>query len=121
MTLSQRINLILLLLFLNLFAAGCVTTPEGRQSDPPPILAQDELFRPYTKIGKIEVTRNVYAHFDYMIMPDIREWGWSALRAEAEKMGADAVILPEVTGNTFTFMLIPSTEYRASGEAIKFK
>ena len=134
MTLSQRINLILILLFLNLSVAGCATTPDGQQSDPPPqqtghldpangvttpevqqsepppILAQDQLFRPYVKIGKIEVTRNVYAHFDYMIVPDIREWAWRSLRAEAEKLGADAVILPEVTGTTFTFMFVPSTE-----------
>jgi hypothetical protein len=100
--------------------AGCATTQENR-NEPPPILAHDELQRPYVKIGKIEVTREVFSHFDYMIAPDIMGWSLGALRSEAEKMGADAVILPEVRGNTFTFMFIPSTEYRATGEAIKFK
>jgi len=37
-------------------------------------------------------------------------------------MGADTVIFPEVTGQTTTFaVVVPSTEYRASGVAIKFK
>ena len=87
----------------------------------PPILAQDELFRPYVKLGRIRITREVYGVLDSKIFPDIREWGYTAIRAEAEKMQADAVILPEVTGATTTYLFVPSTEYRATGVAIKFK
>lgn len=87
----------------------------------PPILEQDELFRPYTKLGRIRITREVYGILDSKIFPDIREWGYSAIREEADKMQADAVILPEVTGATTTYLFVPSTEYIATGVAIKFK
>jgi hypothetical protein len=53
--------------------------------------------------------------------PDIREWGLRVIREEAAKMDADAVILPEVTGHSTTLLVLPTTEYRATGIAIKFK
>lgn len=118
MLFPKRTNLILLLLVLTLSITGCATTFTGTL---PPILTQDEIACPYNSIGKIQVSRDVYGPFDYNITPAIREWGRDALRAEAGKMGADAVIFPEISGNSFTFIFIPSTEYRAVGEAIKFK
>ncbi|MDD2367516.1 MAG: hypothetical protein PHN84_15295 [Desulfuromonadaceae bacterium] len=75
---------------------------------------------PYTKIGRIQITREVYGA-DYAITPDITEWGHNAIRNEADKMGADAVISAEVTGRTTSYNLFPSTEYRATGIAVKFK
>ena len=114
---------IMSLMLLILIEVGCSTTnpnpPPPREL--PPILAQDELLRPHTKLGRIQVTREIYGILDYKLNPDILEWGYSAIRAEADKMGADAVILPEVTGATTTYIFIPSTEYRATGVAIKFK
>ncbi|MDD5284343.1 MAG: hypothetical protein PHD54_00670 [Desulfuromonadaceae bacterium] len=99
--------------------AGCATRPLN-DSLFPPILSQDEVVRSYEKLGRIEITREVYLS-DGLISNDIREWGFSAIRKEAAKMGADAVIFPEITGaHTMTIML-PSTEYRATGIAIKFK
>ncbi|MFA7059281.1 MAG: hypothetical protein WC156_00505 [Pedobacter sp.] len=123
---------IISLMLLLLLTIGCNTPnpkicsppsppPPPPLRDLPPILAQDELFRPYAKLGRIRITREVYGIFDSKIFPDIREWGYSAIRAEAEKMRADAVILPEVTGATTTYLFLPSTEYRATGVAIKFK
>ena len=85
-----------------------------------PILSQDELIRPYIKLGRIQVTREVYGT-DYAVSPDITAWGLSAVRQEAAKLGADAVMLPEVTGRTITSGILPLTEYRATGFAIKFK
>jgi len=122
--LIQRCRLILMsLLLLTLFIGGCAlltgNIPAGR--DLPPILAQDELIRPYTTIGRIQVTREVYGIVDPLMTPEMREWGHAAIRAEAAKMGADAVILPEVTGRSITYLVIPSTEYRATGVAIRFK
>jgi hypothetical protein len=99
--------------------ASCSTMPPSREL--PPLLTQDELIRPYIKLGRIQVSRDVYGIADYQTPPDIREWGLSAIREEAAKLGADAVILPEVTGHTTTFLIIPTTEYRATGVAIKFK
>lgn len=85
-----------------------------------PILSQDELTRPYTKLGRIRITREVFGA-DYSLSPDIMAWGFSAVREEAGKMGADAIILPEVSGGTTLYGVMPSTEYRATGFAIKFK
>ena len=106
-----------------LLCYGCSTTKTNTPPprDPPPILTQDEIIRPYVQLGRIKISREVYGILDYRLSPDILEWGLDSLRAEADKMGADAVILPEVIGNTFTFVVIPSTEYRATGVAIKFK
>jgi len=107
------------MLFLLLPVTSCVTLPPMREL--PPILAQDELIRSYVVLGRVKATREVYGIVDYQLTPDIREWGLTAIRTEASKMDADAVILPEVTGHTVTYLVMPTTEYRATGIAIKFK
>jgi hypothetical protein len=107
-----------LVLLLSLLTSCATLMP---MYDLPPIIAEDEMVRPHVKLGRIQVTREVYGVVDYQLPPDIREWGLNAIRAEAAKMGADAVILPEVSGHSVSFVLIPTTEYRASGIAIKFK
>lgn len=99
---------------------GCSYTPQTLRNDTFPVLSQDELNRPYTKLGRIQVTRETYGS-DNTLSSDIKAWGLAALRQEAEKMGADAIMLPEVTGRTTSHGIIPSTEYRATGFAIKFK
>jgi hypothetical protein len=113
---------ILLIIFPLIAAAstGCSTNRHNVRTDEIPILSQDELIRPYIKLGRIQVTREVYGT-DYSISPDISAWGLSVVRQEALKLGADAVMLPEVTGRTTTSGIIPLTEYRATGFAIKFK
>ena len=117
-TLRNATTLVSVMILLSLFAA-CSTLPPTR--DLPPILAQDELIRAHVKLGRIQVSREVYGIIDYQLTPDIRDWGLTAIREEAAKMGADAVILPEVTGHTVTYLVMPTTEYRATGVAIKFK
>src|SRR6185369_16364983 len=76
----------------------CSTMRHTSHNDVLPILSQDELIRPYTKLGRIKVTREVYGT-DYSRTSDINAWGLAAVRQEAEKMGADAIMLPEVTGS----------------------
>jgi uncharacterized protein YbjQ (UPF0145 family) len=117
---TQRnlVQLIFITFFL-LVIAACTVLPPTREL--PPILAQDELIRTYEKLGRVQASREVYGIADYQLTPNIREWGFSAIREEAAKMGADAVILPEVTGQTTTYLALPTTEYRATGIAIKFK
>ena len=109
---------------LSLLLAGCSAVPISKKGgDPPPVLSQDELLRPYVTLGRIQIVREVY-FTDYAIDPNLQEWGLQALRAEAEKMDADAVILPEITSRAITIVLFPAfpaSEYRASGVAIKFK
>ena len=112
--------LLIVLLLLSTLSTGCSTIRRSMQADELPILSQDELIRPYIKLGRIQVTREVYGT-DYSITPDITAWGLSAVRQEAVKLGADAVMLPEVTGRTTTSGIFPLTEYRATGFAIKFK
>jgi hypothetical protein len=111
------------LLFLILSIGGCASLNAQffGARELPPILSQDELIRPHTKIGRIQITREVYGIVDPQMTPDIREWGYTAIRNEAAKMGADAVVLPEVSGRSITYLVIPTTEYRATGVAIRFK
>lgn len=99
---------------------GCNVLRPVYTGEMPPLLSQDELIRPYVKLGRIQVTRETYGS-DYSMTPDIKEWGSNAVRMEAAKMEADAVILLEVEGRTTTYGILPSTEYRATGVAIKFK
>lgn len=116
-----RLGSLAVLLFLMI---GCSTLPVTgpTQDGLPPVLAQDELLRPYRTLGRIQVTRDVYFS-EYTLTPNLQEWGIKALREEARKMGADALILPEVTSRQKATILLPAfdaTEYRATGTAIKF-
>lgn len=83
----------------------------------PPILSQDELIRPYTTLGRIQVTLDQYI----VPLPDVQEWGQRALREEAGRMGADAVTFPEISSRPAPHIVVPATEYRAAGVAIRFK
>ncbi len=112
---------LLLCLSLLLLLAGC-TLPLFNSStgEGVPLLSTEEITRPYAKLGKIQVTRESFGP-DYSLSPDIKAWGFTAIRQEAEKMGADAVLNPEISGHTTTSGFMPSTEYRATGIAIKYK
>ncbi|MDR3579270.1 MAG: hypothetical protein P4L44_04825 [Oryzomonas sp.] len=113
----------LLALVMTLLLVGCAGVDSNTRDDSsglPPIMTQDELVRPYIKLGRIQVTREVFTT-DALIKTDVYDWGTAALRREAAKMGADAVIFPEVNGDKITNGLLPSTEFRATGVAIKFK
>ena len=120
----KRVNklsiLFIFLLIASSLLSGCSMTNQASHNDGLPILSQEELIRPFTKLGRIQVIRETFGG-DYTLSPDIREWGIAAVRQEAEKMGADAIMLPEVTGHRSTYGLVPSTEYIATGFAIKFK
>jgi len=114
----------MLLMLLGLSASGCLMLPASND-ELPPILTQGEIIRPYEKLGRIQITREVYVFDVSPVSANMRAWGFQALREEAAKMHADAVILPEVTGHTTTPVMLPSvrpaTEYRATGVVIKFK
>lgn len=105
---------------LALGTGGCSLLRPVGYMDLPPVLSQDELTRPYTRLGRIQVTRESY-WTDHTANPEIKEWAYNAIQREAGKMGADAVIHVEVDGGTTVFGLLPTTEYRATGIAIKFK
>jgi hypothetical protein len=121
---QSKTSLFLLGISLQLLLIGCSAIPISTElGDPPPVLSQDELLRPYSTLGRITIVREVY-FTDYAMEPNLQQWGQQALQTEAAKMGADAVILPEITSRAITIVLFPAfpaSEYRASGVAIKFK
>jgi hypothetical protein len=119
---GARVNIcrtMLALLVAVTFLTSCATSllHFGSDAGLPPILAEDELIRPYSKLGRIQIAVEIYGPE----LPNLQEWGFRALREEASKMGADAVILPEVTSHPSTYLIVPSNEYKATGVAIKFK
>lgn len=117
---KTRHSALLVIVAVTALLCSCSTTRNHSHEEDLPVLSQDELIRPYTKLGRIQISREVIGS-DYSLSPDIRAWGLAAVRQEAEKLGADAIMLPEISGHTTTTGIIPSTEYRASGIAIKFK
>ncbi|ABB30984.1 hypothetical protein GeomeDRAFT_3079 [Geobacter metallireducens RCH3] len=105
-----------------LLTAACATLTPTTALDPnklPPILAQDEIIRPYTKIGTVEVSRERLGHIDDL-KNEADEWAYDALGAEAAKLGADAIILPEVQAKKGSYLFFPSTSIKAKGIAIRF-
>lgn len=124
MPIRHCLRQLLTALCLIIFLSGCSAIPMSKPArELPPVLAQDELLRPYTKLGRIQIVREVYIT-DYWLEPNLQEWGLKSLREEAARMGADALIFPEVTSRAVTIVLLPTfpaTEYRATGIAIKFK
>lgn len=110
-------NLVPVMLLLAV-CGGCATVTFNAGA--PPILRQDELLRPYNKVGTIEVRRvRHFAKED--LTPADYNWAYDALRAEAAKIGADAVILPEVKVEMDTYIVFPKSEMTARGTAIKFR
>ncbi len=115
---SKRDLPVLLLLFVILLGGGCATARLNVNS--PPVLTQDELLRPYYKVGVIEVRRSRYGDRADLSLEDY-SWAKDALRAEAAKIEADAVILPEVSVEVHRYIFFPKSEMRAKGTAIKFR
>ncbi len=125
MSVSAKIFKLFSLLVICFMLDACSAIPITKpyQDDLPSVLAQDELLKPYVKLGRIQIVREVY-FTDFGINPNLQEWGVKSLQEEAQKLGADALILPEVTSRQLTIVLFPTfpaTEYRATGMAIKFK
>lgn len=105
-----------------LLTTACATLTPATAPDPntlPPILAQDEIMRPYTKLGTVEVSRERLGHIDDL-NNEADEWAFDALGAEAAKIGADAIIFPEVRAEKGKYLLVPSTSIKAKGIAIRF-
>lgn len=112
-------NKILATFLLLLILSGCATSMvyTDNANSIVPILSQDELIKPYTKLGKINISVDLFLS----PFPDVKEWGERALKDECEKLGCDAVIFPEISSRPAPHLIIPANEYRATGIAIKFK
>lgn len=103
-----------------LIVAGCATTSTQPPEQLPPLLAQDELLRPYAKVATLEVRRTRWGHSDDLA-PDDYSWAYEALRREAARIGADAVIIPEVRVRVENYYSYPVSEMNAKGIGIKFQ
>lgn len=99
--------------------SGCATMKSGDR-ELPPLLAQDELLRPYVKLAVVEVNREQFGDM-YELKTEDYAWVYQALREEAAKIDADAVILPEVKVEATSYILFPSSDVHGRGIAIKFR
>lgn len=99
--------------------SGCATTNSGGR-ELPPLLTQDELLRPYVKLAVVEVNREQFGDV-YELKTEDYNWAYQALREEAAKIGADAVILPEIKVEATSYILFPSSIVNGRGIAIKFR
>ena len=106
-------------LLLGLLFSGCAGT--GRTAGGlPPIFGQEELTRPYTKVGLLTVSRERYGSPEDLTPADY-DWAYRALRTEAARIDADGIILPEVRVQNSTYIFFPSTEISAHATAIRFR
>ncbi|HJV67191.1 MAG TPA: hypothetical protein VJ550_15770 [Geomonas sp.] len=107
---------VLLIVATSLGCAQVAVHTEGT----PPVLAPDEVLRPYEKVGTIEIGRTRYGE-PSELTPDDYSWAYHALREEAARLKADAIIYPEVTIKLHKFFFYSTTDIKAKGIAIKFK
>ncbi len=108
---------LIFLVLAGLITTSCAYFKSAGPPELPPILAPDEIIRPYITMGRIQITIDRYGPQ----IENVSQWGANALREEASKMGADAVMLPEINSRPTSYLIVPSAEYTARGVAIKFK
>lgn len=116
----KRCSVSALMLISLALGAGCARVSVHTGSLPP-ILTQHELNRPYDELGVVSVRRDrTGAPTD--ISPADYTWAYDALRSEASKIGADAVIYPEVNISVEQYYVVfPTSHVSAKGIAIKFR
>lgn len=98
---------------------GCRTTPASVM-EMPPVLAQEEILRPYQQVAVLEVQRKRYGSPEDLT-PEDYTWVYDALRKEANRLGADAVIFPEVKVEVDNYYFFPTSIMRGKGTAIRFE
>jgi hypothetical protein len=115
----KRFSMILLF-FCTLSTLCSCATVKIHTEGLPPILAQDELLRPFERVATVSVRRHRYGDPSDLTPADYN-WAFDAMREQARRIGADAVILPEVTVELHRYIFYPVSEMTAKGVAIKFK
>jgi hypothetical protein len=101
-----------------LLVSGCASVQVNTENLPP-VLTQSEIFRPYHKVADVQVSRERYGAITD-ISPEDYQWAYKALEIEAKRIGADAVILPEIKVELDNYIMFPSSHINARGVAIKF-
>jgi uncharacterized protein YbjQ (UPF0145 family) len=88
-------------------------------SQPVVIKAEDLVGRGYERVGQVQVTRERLGA--EVLTADDFGWANGALQEEARKMGADAILQPELFIKSESLLFIPVTEIRARATAIRFR
>ena len=109
-------------IFMVLWIAFSLMACAGLQQSsalPVVVKAEDLVGRGYERIGHVQVAKERYG-VDVLSADD---YGWAhvALQEEARKIGADAILQPELTINSQSLLLVPITEIRARATAIRFR
>ena len=111
---------LLAVVMMTLCACTSMENLNNHSLEAPPILRPDDVMgRSYQKTGSFVITRYIMGSMHEMDAMDF-DWGFRTLRNEACKVGADGVMSPEITAETYYFALFPYTEIKASGTAITF-
>lgn len=88
-------------------------------TQPVVIKAEDLVGRGYERLGQVQVTRERLGA-DVLTTDDFG-WASGALQEEAQKMGADAILQPELFIKSESLLFIPLTVIRARATAIRFR
>lgn len=116
---SSAAPFVILSLVFTTLLTGCVTIRHNPQPLPP-VLTQEELRQPYAKIGVVQCSKESFGSIDALAPADY-DWAYGELREAARRIGADAVITPELRVEQDTFLFFPSSTIRAKGVAIRFR
>lgn len=116
---SCCLRLWILVIAFMLPVAGCASH-RHLNSALPPVMELDEAQRPYVKLGELYYSRDRFGSVEGISSED-REWAISELREAAGRLGADAVIFPEIRFEQNTFIIFPIGQIKAKGIAIRFR
>lgn len=120
MSLSATLHFLALLSLLALTACMRIETLDKRVTPAdPPIMSIESVQKPYVKVATIQTARRVLGSINELDADDL-EWGYRALRKEACRVGADAVLFPEISTDFRSFSLIPYTVIKAKAIAVRF-
>ncbi len=109
---------ILVVLVASIMLSACAGLQQST-TQPVVIKAEDLVGRGYERVGQVQVTRARLGA--EVLTADDFGWANGALQEEAQKMGADAILQPELFIKSESLLFIPLTEIRARATAIRFR
>lgn len=117
---SYAVRLVVLSLAFISISVGCAPVRRASIKPLPPVLTQDEIRKPYVKMGVVECSKDTFGSIEGLTPADY-DWAYGELREAAGRIGADALITPELRIEQDTFLFFPSSTIKAKGTAIRFR
>ena len=114
----MNIRFLVVIMAMTLSVSGCAGL-QASAALPVVIKAEDLVGRGYERIGQVQVSRERFG--GDVLSTDDFSWAGQALQEEARKIGADAILQPELTVSTQSFLLFPMAEVRGRATAIRFR